>query len=161
MDWSEDALVTLLFAVDINAKPAELEKDPAVWCLNPVRLNKAFTFNDIYPAGYIPNVEENAVYALFGPNGNGFNNQKPGAVYGPLNSTRIIAQKGVFTIFPYTKNLIEFNKLPDSAQYLAKIVSDKDARKPLTEQLCRYGFNYAQLFPEIGSAGLEITEEGY
>jgi len=161
MDWSEDALVALLFAIDINAKPSELAKDPVVWCLNPVKLNEAFTFNDIYPAGYIPNVEENEVYKLFGPNSYGFNNKKPCAVYGPLNNTRIIAQKGVFTIFPYMKNLVEFDKLPDSSQYLEKIIINKDARKSLTEQLRKYGFNYAQLFPEIGSIGMEITEEGY
>ncbi len=161
MDWSEDALVALLFAIDINATPSELEKDPVVWCLNPVKLNEAFTFNNVYPPGYIPNVAENEVYKMFGPDGNSFNNKKPCAVYGPLNTTRIIAQKGVFTIFPYTKDLVEFDKLPDSFCYLEKIIIDKDARKDLTDQLRRYGFNYAQLFPELGFVGMEITEESY
>lgn len=161
MDWSVDALVALLFAIDVNAKPAELLKDPVVWCLNPVKLNEAFTFNTVYPPGYIPNVEEPEVYGLFGPQAGGLNNKKPCAAYGPLNNTRIIAQKGVFTIFPYTKPMIEFDKLPDSPMYLTKIVIDKDARKPMTEQLRKYGFTYAQLFPEIGSIGMEISQEGF
>lgn len=58
MDWSKDALVALIFAIDINAKPEELDKNPAVWCLNPIKLNEAFNFHDFYPPGYIPNVEE-------------------------------------------------------------------------------------------------------
>ncbi len=161
MDWSEDALVALLFAIDVNARPAELEKDPAVWCLNPVKLNEAFNFNNFYPPGYIPNVEEKEVYEMFGPVQRGFNNKKPAAVYGPLNSTRIMAQKGVFTIFPYTVNMVEFDKLPDSEAYLEKLVISKDTRKSMTEQLRRYGINYAQLFPEIGYVAAEINEEGY
>jgi hypothetical protein len=161
MDWSEDALVALLFAIDVNAKPAELAKDPIVWCLNPVKLNEAFVFTDHYPPGYIPNVEEAKVYEMFGSDTSGFNNKKPCAAYGPLNSTRIIAQKGVFTIFPYTIPLEEFDKLPDSSQYLTSIVISKDARVQLTEQLRKYGFTYAQLFPEIGSVADEIKQEGY
>ena len=161
MDWSEDALVALLFAIDVNATPAELAKDPVVWCLNPVKLNEAFVFNDIYPKGYIPNVEEDEVYELFGPDNNGFNNKKPCAVYGPLNNTRIVAQKGVFTIFPYTKPMVKFDQLPDSGQYLTNIIINKDARKSLTEQLRKYGLTNAQLFPEIGSIANEIKEEGY
>jgi hypothetical protein len=161
MDWSEDALVALLFAIDVRATAAELQKNPIVWCLNPVELNKAFHFNDIYPPGYIPNVEEESVFELFGPQQSGFLNKKPGAVYGPLNSTRIVAQRGVFTIFPYTDQMVEFNKLADSAAYLDSIIIDKNARISMTEELRRYGINYAQLFPEIGYVALEITEEGY
>ncbi|HEX2925462.1 MAG TPA: FRG domain-containing protein [Ruminiclostridium sp.] len=161
MDWSEDALVALLFAIDVNATPSELEKDPAVWCLNPVKLNQAFNFHDFYPEGYIPNVEEKEVYEMFGPEQQGFNNKKPAAVYGPLNNPRIVAQKGVFTVFPYTLNMVEFDKLPDSAEYMEKLIISKDARKSMTEQLRRYGINYAQLFPEIGYVAAEIFQEGY
>lgn len=161
MDWSEDALVALLFAIDVRATEAELQKNPIVWCLNPVELNKAFHFNNIYPPGYIPNAEEAEVYKLFGPEQSGFLNKKPCAVYGPLNSPRIVAQRGVFTIFPYTDQMVEFNKLPDSSSYLNNIVIDKNARASMTEELRRYGINYAQLFPEIGYVALEIIEEGY
>lgn len=161
MDWSEDALVALLFAIDVKATTTELQKNPIVWCLNPVELNKAFHFNDIYPPGYIPNAEEEAVYDLFGPEQSGYLNKKPGAVYGPLNSPRIVAQRGVFTIFPYTDQMIEFDKLPDSSSYLDNIIIDKSARISMTEELRRYGINYAQLFPEIGYVALEISEEGY
>lgn len=161
MDWSEDALVALLFAINVKATPEELAKDPAVWCLNPVKLNEAFNFNDLYPPGYIPNVEEKEVYEMFGPEQNGFINKKPCAAYGPLNSTRIVAQKGVFTVFPYTKNMTEFDKLPDSSDYMEKLIICKDSRKAITEQLRKYGINYAQLFPEIGYVADEIFEEGY
>lgn len=161
MDWSEDALVALLFACDINATEEEKEKDPAVWCLNPVKLNEAFHFYDLYPPGYIPNVVETEVYNLFGPEKHGIINKKPCAVYGPLNSTRIIVQKGVFTVFPYNKVITEFERLSDHEDYMEKLIINKDARPRIIEQLRKYGINYAQLFPEIGYVAAEIFEEGY
>ncbi len=161
MDWTEDALVALVFAINVDATPKELDKDPAVWCLNPVKLNEAFNFNNAYPLGYIPNVEEKQVYEMFGPEQSGFVNKKPCAVYGPLNSARIVAQKGVFTIFPYTNNMTEFDKLPDSSEYMEKLIICKDSREDITEQLRKYGINYAQLFPEIEYVSKEIFEEGY
>lgn len=161
MDWSEDALVALIFAINVDASPKELDKDPAVWCLNPIKLNEAFKFNNLYPLGYIPNVEEKEVYEMFGPEQSGFVNRKPCAVYGPLNSTRIVAQKGVFTIFPYTNNMTEFDKLPDSSDYMEKLIICKDSREDITEQLRKYGITYAQLFPEIEYVSKEIFEEGY
>ncbi|AKA67559.1 FRG domain-containing protein [Clostridium scatologenes] len=161
MDWSEDALVALIFAINLDATPKELAKDPAVWCLNPIKLNEAFKFNNLYPLGYIPNVEEKEVYEMFGPEQSGFVNRKPCAVYGPLNSPRIVAQKGVFTIFPYTNNMTEFDKLPDSSDYMEELIICKDSREDITEQLRKYGINYAQLFPEIEYVSKEIFEEGY
>ncbi len=161
MDWSEDALVALVFAIDTSASEEEKEKDAAVWCLNPVMLNTAFTFHDFYPPGYIPNVQEKGVYEMFGPIANPFQNKKPAAVYGPLNSSKIIVQRGTFTVFPYTTPLVDLKDLPDSDRYLQKIVIAKDFREALTEQLRRYGIHKAQLMPELSSVALEILQEGF
>lgn len=160
MDWSEDALVALIFAIDLDASEEEKSKDAAVWCLNPVKLNTAFTFHDYYPEGYIPNVQEKGAYDIFGPQKNPFQNKKPAAVYGPMNSPRIIVQRGTFTVFPYTVPLVDMKDLTDSYQYLIKIVLAKEFRTSLTEQLRRYGITKAQLMPELGSVAQEIFQEG-
>jgi hypothetical protein len=161
MDWSEDALVALLFATDTFTTEAEAAKNAEVWCLNPVKLNQAYKFHEFYPPGYIPNANEPKVYQLFGPQEDLSKNTKPCALYGSLNSTRIMAQKGVFTVFPYNANLTAFEKLPDSATYLSKIVIAGDLRSDITEQLRRYGLTRAQLIPNLASVATEITQEGF
>lgn len=160
MDWTEDALVALVFAVDTSASDVEKSKDAVVWCLNPVMLNTAFTFHNFYPPGYIPNVQEKGVYELFGPFTNHFQIKKPAAVYGPLNNPRIIVQRSTFTVFPYTVPLLDMEQLPDSSQFLHKIVIDKNAREAITEQLRRYGIHKGQLMPELSSVAQEILEDG-
>ena len=104
MDWSEDALVALLFAIDVNATPAELAKDPVVWCLNPVKLNEAFVFNDIYPTGYIPNVEEDEVYELFGRTTTA-SIIKNHALYMVLSTTRGSWRRRAYSRYSRTRSL--------------------------------------------------------
>jgi hypothetical protein len=161
MDWTEDALVALIFAIDADATQEEKSKDAAVWCLNPIKLNTAFSFHDYYPAGYIPNVQEKSVYRLFGPFKNRFINKKPVAVYSSVTSPKIIVQRGTFTVFPYTVPLEDMKELPDSCQYLFKIVLSKNAREIMTEQLRRYGITKAQLMPELESVAQEIFREEF
>lgn len=156
MDWSKDPLVALIFALyDLSGAD---DKEPAVWVLNPVRLNKAFRFYDFYNEGYIPNAEEKVVYEVFGPDSKCFN-LKPCAVYGPMNSSRIIAQKGVFTIFPKRDDIIGMNELPDYREYLFKIIIDKNSREEMIKELMNYGLTYSSLFPELSTIASQIREE--
>lgn len=161
MDWTEDALIALVFAIDKEASDEEMSQDAAVWCLNPVKLNTAFNFHDYYPEGYIPNAREKSVYKLFGPQKNAFQNKKPTAVYSPINNSKIIVQRGAFTVFPYTVPFTDMKELSDSYQYLMKIVIAKDARKALNEQLRRYGITKTQLTPELSSVAQEILKEEF
>jgi hypothetical protein len=160
MDWSSDALVALTFAVDPNLTDKEKTQDPAVWILNPIKLNEKFKFESYYPKGYIPNVEESSVTKLFGPNSES-ENKRPAAVYGPENNPRIIAQKGTFTIFPFIENMEELDKLPGSEEFLYKVIICKEKRDELNEQLRQIGITIAQLFPEIGSVANEIKQEKF
>ncbi|MGE5328259.1 MAG: FRG domain-containing protein [Deltaproteobacteria bacterium] len=160
MDWSSDALVALLFATDPNLNEKEKQEDPAVWLLNPIKLNEKFKFEDYYPKGYIPNVEEASVMKLFGPDSES-DNKRPAAVYGPDNSPRIIAQKGVFTVFPFIQNMVELDKLPGNKEFLYKILICKEKRDELNEQLRKIGITRAQLFPEMGSIANAIRQEHF
>lgn len=160
LDWSEDALIALLFAIDIDASDEEKKQDAAVYCLNPVKLNMAFNFHNFYPEGYVPNVEENGIYEMFGPERNPFQNKKPCAVFGPMNNPRIIAQRGTFTVFPYDLDMMPLDEMSDKSEYLYKIVIDKTCRYEITQQLRRYGMTKNLLMAELESIAAEITEEG-
>ena len=66
-----------------------------------------YRFHEYYPAGYIPNVYEKGVYEMFGPFRNTFKNERPAAVYGPMNNISMIIQRVAFTVFPYTMPLAD------------------------------------------------------
>ncbi len=153
MDWSRDALTALFFAAD--QLPADKGKDAAVWLLNPVTLNKAFSFHSFVKPGYIPNLDEEVVDLLFGPNAQP-KTKKPAAVIGPLNNPHIVAQRGVFTVFPKLKVLTPLNLFPDSSEYLAKIVIAADRVDFIKTQLTHYGITRIALFPEITEIANEI-----
>jgi hypothetical protein len=163
LDWTEDALAALLFAVDTSGSEAEagIEENPVVWCLNPVKLNETYKLHDLYPPGYIPNADEQKVYQLFGAQEGSCSNKKPCAIYAPLNNARIIAQKGVFTVFPFNNELSAFENLPDSADYLAKIIVDGRARGAICEELQRYGVTKTYLMQEISSVAEEIKKQDF
>lgn len=94
--------------------------DAAVWILSPVRLNEAFSFHSFVKRGYIPNVDEEVVDLYFGPNAEILSTTKPAAVIGHLNSSRILAQRGTFTVFPPEEDgcevTIHFTKLTTRLQ---------------------------------------------
>lgn len=159
LNWTEDAIVALIFAVDMDASDEEKQKDAAVWCLNPVMLNTSFNFHEYYPSGYIPNVRERGVYDIFGPNMGSFRNNRPAAVYGPVNSTKIIMQRNTYTVFPYTVPLTDMRDLPDSRKYLFRITIDKESREYITDQLRRYGITKEKLMPELDTVAREIFKE--
>jgi hypothetical protein len=161
LDWTQDALTALVFAVDPNSLDShEAARDPAIWCLNPVRLNECFSFYEYFEKGYIPNVEEDMVYILFGPDSSSAYEGKPCAAIGPMNSPRIVAQKGAFTVFPMLNEVTPLNRFKDSGDYLFKITIDKDYRGAIQEQLRHYGITRQSLFPEIGMIAEEINTEG-
>lgn len=158
LDWSRDALVALFFATNPEDPSLKPGIDSVVWVLNPVTLNEAFDFNPNVKPGYIPNVQESGFNLQFGPNGVP-TGPKPAAAIGPLNSTRIAAQRGVFTVFPLLKNLIPLEQFPDSSQYLFKICIASESVNNIQTELQRYGITKISLFPEIQSVAGEIIKQ--
>ncbi|HWJ03624.1 MAG TPA: FRG domain-containing protein, partial [Verrucomicrobiae bacterium] len=157
MDWSRDALTALFFAT--TQMENDVGKDAAVWVLNPVTLNTAFSFHSFVKPGYIPNLDEEAVDLYFGPNAQILANKKPAAVIAPLNNPHIVAQRGVFTVFPRVKEIIALDLFPDSANYLVKIVIAADRVDFIHNQLANYGITRIALFPDITEIADEITDQ--
>lgn len=163
LDWSRDALTALFFAID-GQGPTDLGKDAAVWILNPVKLNEAFSFHNFVKPGYIPNVDEKVFSLFFGPNAEIHANKKPAAAIGPLNNPHIVAQRGVFTVFPHEKVITPLNLFPDASNYLIEICVAAESIKFISTQLQHYGITRLTLYPDITEIAreieLEVEDEG-
>lgn len=159
LDWSSDALTALFFATDPTDPSLKPGTDAAVWVLNPVTLNEAFSFHSFLKPGYIPNVVEPSFNLYFGPDSELLSTTKAAAAIGPNNTTRIVAQKGTFTVFPHVKNLVALNKQPDSSNYLYKINIAWESFKDIQDQLKLFGVTRLSLYPDIDNIAEEVMQQ--
>jgi len=148
LDWSESALVALSFATQYRNK--DVEKDDAVvWCLDPTKINVR--------AGYDGNIinicEDKTVAELY--KGSYITTTKPLAIMGLYNSERIIAQKGVFTLFPM-RDSFYLEDEPDATDYLMKIIIPAGSVSTIADDLYDIGINELSIFPEPESISKEI-----
>lgn len=154
LDWSENAMVAIAFATQYR-KDKHKDKDAVVWCLNPVEFNSNVRFRT-YSEEPIPNIcEEKDVAQMYMEN---IRPKHPIAIYGPYNNERILAQKGVFTLFPTTPAFC-IEEMENACKYLTKIVIDKSVVKNIAEELYFLGVNELSLFPELGSISREIIRK--
>lgn len=159
LDWSRDALVGLFFATNPDDTSLTPGIDAEVFVLNPVTLNQAYSFNSFVAPGYIPNVQESSFNVIFGPDAPPLALPLPAAAIGPLNNTRIVAQRGTFTVFPKQKILIPLELFNNSSTFLFKICIAWEAFSTIQAQLTRYGITMITLFPEIQSVAGEVIQE--
>lgn len=159
LDWSRDALTGLFFATNPQDSSLTPGVNAAVWILNPVKLNESFSFHSFLKPGYIPSVEEPSFNLFFGPESDILNTLKPAAAIGPLNTTRIVAQRGTFTVFPRVKTLLALNKFEDSHKYLTKIIIDYEHISKIQIQLRHYGITRLALYPDMESIASEVFQE--
>jgi len=153
LDWSESAFVGLAFAIH-ERNDKHLGKGAAVWCLNPYELNKALTH--LGQEEKIPNINEDAIIS------NIYNIQSrspvslPAAIIGPLNSKRIIAQKGAFTLFPPSQQVC-LDKNGDTSRFLVKFNIDATKVEEIGKQLFNLGITESSLYPELDSIAKEMV----
>lgn len=159
LDWSSDALTALFFATDPTDTSLKKGTDAAVWLLNPVTLNEAFSFHSYLEPGYIPNVEEASFNLYFGPNSDLLSTTKPAAAIGPNNTTRIVAQKGTFIVYPRVKELVALDQQPDSSSYLYKINIAWENFTDIQTQLKHYGITRLSLYPDIENIAGEVMQQ--
>ncbi len=150
LDWSENALVALAFATQYRTEKHS-DKDANVWCLNPIRLNSRIRFSS-YEDEKIPNIcESKDLQSMYDSS----RQDSPIAIIGPQNSDRIIAQKGVFTLFP-NKESFELEKIEDSKEFLVRINIPQVHIDSLKEELYYIGMTESSLFPDLDSISKEL-----
>jgi hypothetical protein len=143
IDWTENALCALYFAVESKD---HLGLDGAVWCLDPVGLNKAAY---VQPTGggeflFFGMDDELNLYDTDGLTRPV--DKPPVAALAPRYFPRIAAQSGVFTI--HHREPVPVNTV-HAGQYVGKIVIPAAAKKQLLDDLAVLGIRKLTLFPEL------------
>lgn len=144
LDWTESPLAGLYFAV---SEKRHKEVDGAVWCLDPVALNRAanlkFQFEPEIPAfgrdkvldSYLPSqVQENPA-ELFTV-----------AIVGPRNTPRMAAQLGTFTVNHRLHTPIE---VIGDGKHVWRWIIPWEAKKKIMEELALLEVSALTLFPEL------------
>lgn len=144
LDWTESPLAALFFAV---TEDKHRKRDGAVWCLDPVELNKSanltFDFEAEIPAFGRDEVLESYLPSRIAKNPAKLN---PVAIVGPRNTPRMAAQLGTFTINHRLHTPIE--KIAGGS-HLWRWVIRAVAKKRLAEELAHLGVTSLTLFPEL------------
>lgn len=156
LDWSESALLGLAFAV-IYREEKHVDKDAAVWCLDPLKLNRDFT-KGLKPEEPIPSITDTSVKKIMAYQDHEIPVDFPISVYGPLNNVRIVAQKGVFTLFPF-KKIFKLEDLEVAENFLIKINIAQEDVLEIKQQLIMMGITENNVYPGLDSIAQEINRE--
>ena len=139
LDWTKNAAIALYFAC-----LEEPENDGAVYVLNPTELNRDIRPKE--PRIFDPNLDMELVEIYLKLDGKinrkGF---KTIAINPTWNSTRIMAQQGVFTI----AGSKYFTLTAKEASSLVYVKIEKQYKKSLLTELERIGVNEMSIFPEL------------
>lgn len=158
LDWTESHLFALYFAICTQTGSG----DAAVWILDPWSINDRAIGMQSVPTADHPSLTG---YALNpGPHRLGRKIQAtiPVAVRPPRISSRIIAQKGTFTIHGSSSDGLDviaerLNRADNGAKIrLHKVIIDGSRKKQLRKQLYLAGISEAVLFPDLSGLCGEI-----
>ena len=154
LDWSNSALVALAFAILFEDN---FEEDAAVWCLNPKILNECTRVN-LEKFDEIPDISTNqnaqSSYKLDAAARPDY----PIAITGPLNSERIVAQKGTFTLFPNT-NSFNLEERQEAHRFLTLLKINKDNIPNMKKQLAYLGITESSIYPDLNNLATEIKKD--
>ncbi len=161
LDWSENALIALCFAV-FSAPPKPTE-DAIVWVLDPCRWNNIGNANHIRAVS----VDEHGAgpYAPLPSSNQHVAANWPLAIFGMHNSPRVVTQQGTFVVFPPGNAVAMENHASTSSngtKPLLAIKLQKEALSEIGNSLRRLGFTHSSLYPDLHGLSTDLKKEfGY
>jgi hypothetical protein len=157
LDWTESHLAALFFAVaDDFAK-----SDAAVWILAPAALNAGasdgpghrvpMSSAPIFRSYTIPDLDAGSIVRTVSA-------AEPLAVRPSRSTSRIVAQKGMFTIHGSDRESLNGRaiKFQTGRRCLERVVIPAECRPHIKKELLLAGVSYSSLFPDLDGLCREI-----
>jgi hypothetical protein len=156
LDWTENPLIALHFALMTATKRATTTNrvafvnQVAIWVLDPIIWNRHALRHVSFEGGILTPDDDVLKGYKPVPKFAGMHNQ-PVALYGAHNSSRIVAQQGVFTIFGRETTAMETAFTNDNfpARALMKVIVQRSAITSLREVLLGHGITESVVFPDL------------
>ena len=159
LDWTESPFIALYFALcscerNSNGKP---KHDAAFWMLDPAGWNCGALKDISYKGGILnPKLEEVKSYS---PKVN-LDQRKnlPVMIYGTHNSPRIVAQRGMFSLFGKSVEPMEkcFKNGGFANGVLQQVIIPKGYRDSIATSLFRKGISDSTIYPDLQGLSLEL-----
>jgi len=154
LDWTESPLVAVYFAV---SEEEHRDKDGVVWCLLPKSLNEKANYQPEHSLE-LPFFDVDEQLKLYLPDAIAKERStklNPLAAIAVRESTRMVAQLGVFTITHREQTSID--EVGDG-NHIWRLKIPKAAKKDLFEELALLNVNRLSLFPELTSVAQSARE---
>jgi hypothetical protein len=174
LDWSEQAITALFFAVSeyFKADTPKVDHLPCVWVMKPERL-MSFSYNLIKSNKSIKiNMHPELITSMFNlkyqeeERSIYYQDFVPIPVIAPHDNKRLHAQSGTFVLFPIEKKCANklwkknvplcLETLEGAGNFLIKIIFLNP--KHISDQLKQIGIKRSMFFPEIPMVSSEIEE---
>jgi hypothetical protein len=171
LDWTENPFIAFYFAVMSgrfsagrshgNVTPSlKFSREATIWILDPVTWTQRALAQQSYVGGVLT------------PGDSALNPYKPltkfdemhihpVALYGAHNSPRIVAQRGVFTIFG--QGTVSMEKVYDEDTFpkssLTRLILPKDALPNMRRSILSHGITESVVFPDLEGLAKEMKRE--
>ncbi|MGS4991137.1 FRG domain-containing protein [Roseibium sp. RP-7] len=161
LDWTENPMVAAYFALEPLEKHAGA--DAAIWLCDPEKWNQSAFKHISYSGGVFDESDDQIAKHRPGTDIAEMPDT-PVMMFGSYNSPRIVAQRGVFSLFG--KSTLPMNKFYEASDFkvgcLEKIVIPADKIDDIRNSLYRKGTTESVVFPEIEGLAKELRREnGY
>jgi hypothetical protein len=162
LDWSENPFIALYFSLTsapykIVARKREYEEDACIWVLDPVVWNQESLKDFSYDKGIL-SVEDHFVDSFKPRTPFGNIIEKPVGIFGTHNSSRIVSQRGVFTVFGKKIKPMEETYIDESfpQDCLIKLTVPKDKILLLLNSLTSIGITDSVVYPDLEGLAKEV-----
>jgi hypothetical protein len=163
LDWTENPFIAFYFAVmsaestTTATHATKYVHDAAVWIVDPIIWNRHALRHQSFDAGVLAPGDE-ALKGYKPTRDYSSMNNHPVALYGAHNSPRIVAQRGVFSIFG--QNTAPMEDIYDDDSYptdsLIKIVLKKSRIGAMRESVLNHGITESVIQPDLDGLASEI-----